>query len=80
MQPSNIAWTDQTWNPTHGCSKASAGCENCYAEHISRQYERGTALTVKNEEFGVYEQREIRDMSDFNRAVIRARESVGVSA
>lgn len=38
MQPSNIAWTDQTWNPTHGCSKVSAGCENCYAERISRQY------------------------------------------
>lgn len=38
MQPSNIAWTDQTWNPTHGCSRASAGCDNCYAERISRQY------------------------------------------
>jgi len=39
MQPSEIAWTDQTWNPTHGCSKVSAGCDNCYAERISRQYE-----------------------------------------
>lgn len=39
MQPSNIAWTDLTWNPTHGCSKVSAGCDNCYAERISRQYE-----------------------------------------
>ena len=38
MQPSNIAWTDQTWNPTHGCSKVSAGCDNCYAERISLQY------------------------------------------
>lgn len=38
MQPSNIAWTDRTWNPVHGCSKVSAGCENCYAERISRQY------------------------------------------
>jgi protein gp37 len=38
MQESNIAWTDRTWNPTHGCSKVSAGCENCYAERISRQY------------------------------------------
>lgn len=38
MQESNIAWTDQTWNPTHGCSKVSAGCDNCYAERISRQY------------------------------------------
>lgn len=37
-QDTNIAWTDQTWNPVHGCSKVSAGCENCYAERISRQY------------------------------------------
>lgn len=38
MQPSPIAWTDHTWNPVHGCSKVSAGCENCYAERISHQY------------------------------------------
>ena len=38
MQSSNIAWCDKTWNPTHGCSRASAGCDNCYAERISRQY------------------------------------------
>lgn len=38
MQKSNIAWTDTTWNPVHGCSKVSAGCDNCYAERISRQY------------------------------------------
>jgi len=38
MQDSNIAWTDTTWNPVHGCSRVSAGCENCYAERISRQY------------------------------------------
>ena len=34
----NIAWTDETWNPVHGCSKVSAGCDHCYAERISRQY------------------------------------------
>jgi protein gp37 len=39
MQESNIAWTDVTWNPTHGCSKVSAGCDNCYAERISRKYD-----------------------------------------
>jgi protein gp37 len=33
--PTNIAWTDETWNPVHGCSKVSAGCQNCYAERIS---------------------------------------------
>jgi protein gp37 len=38
MQDTNIAWTDSTWNPVHGCTKVSAGCEHCFAERISRQY------------------------------------------
>lgn len=48
MQDSNIAWCDKTWNPTHGCSKVSAGCglaedggevgAGCYAETISRMH------------------------------------------
>jgi protein gp37 len=43
MQPSDIAWTDYTWNPTHGCSKieppdGESGCTNCYAERLSRRY------------------------------------------
>lgn len=28
---SGIEWTDATWNPTTGCSRVSAGCDNCYA-------------------------------------------------
>lgn len=39
MQETAIAWTDETWNPVHGCSKVSAGCDHCYAERISRQYD-----------------------------------------
>jgi protein gp37 len=26
-----ISWTGRTWNPTTGCDKISAGCDNCYA-------------------------------------------------
>ncbi|HFD86901.1 MAG TPA: DUF5131 family protein, partial [Gammaproteobacteria bacterium] len=29
-----IQWTDETWNPTTGCTKVSQGCKNCYAERI----------------------------------------------
>lgn len=28
----NIEWTDETWNPTTGCTKISDGCKNCYIE------------------------------------------------
>jgi len=30
--PTKIEWTDETWNPVTGCTKVSAGCQNCYAE------------------------------------------------
>lgn len=26
-----IEWTNETWNPMTGCTKISAGCDNCYA-------------------------------------------------
>jgi protein gp37 len=26
-----IQWTDATWNPMTGCTRISAGCDNCYA-------------------------------------------------
>lgn len=26
-----IEWTQETWNPTIGCDKVSAGCKHCYA-------------------------------------------------
>ncbi len=33
-----IAWTEQTWNPIRGCSRVSAGCENCYAEKMAGRF------------------------------------------
>lgn len=32
----SIEWTDHTLNPLVGCSHASAGCTNCYAESASK--------------------------------------------
>lgn len=34
---SAIEWTDQTWNPATGCTKVSPGCDNCYAEKMSKR-------------------------------------------
>ena len=33
-----IAWCDETWNPLRGCSKVSAGCDNCYAEGMAKRF------------------------------------------
>ena len=30
-----ISWADESWNPIVGCSKTSAGCQNCYAERMA---------------------------------------------
>lgn len=34
---SRIEWTDRTWNPVTGCTKVSAGCQNCYAERMAKR-------------------------------------------
>lgn len=33
-----IEWTDVTWNPVTGCTKVSPGCDNCYAERITKRF------------------------------------------
>jgi hypothetical protein len=42
----SIEWTDATWNPVTGCTKVSAGCDNCYAERFSERF-RGTPGPTK---------------------------------
>ena len=51
---SNIEWTEQTWNPTTGCTKIASGCINCYAECMAKRlqamgvvgYENGFSLSL----------------------------------
>lgn len=33
-----ISWTDETWNPTRGCTRISEGCRNCYAESVAARF------------------------------------------
>jgi protein gp37 len=50
-----IEWTDSTWNPVTGCTKITAGCDNCYAERFSERwrgipghpFENGFDLTLR---------------------------------
>jgi protein gp37 len=37
MKKSKIEWTEETWNPTTGCNKVSAGCKHCYAEVMANR-------------------------------------------
>ena len=37
-QKTGIEWTDATWNPVTGCTKISAGCDNCYAERFAERF------------------------------------------
>ncbi len=49
-----IEWTEQTWNPTTGCTKVSPGCKHCYAEVMARRlqamgargYDNGFAVSI----------------------------------
>jgi len=36
---SNIGWTNSTWNPVVGCTRASEGCDNCYAVRLTKRLE-----------------------------------------
>lgn len=37
MASSSIEWTEATWNPVTGCTRASAGCDLCYAVTMTRR-------------------------------------------
>lgn len=42
--PTGIEWTDETWNPMTGCTKLSAGCDNCYAFTLAHSKTRDAYL------------------------------------
>ncbi len=37
-ETTGIEWTEATWNPWMGCTKVSAGCDNCYMFTEQRRY------------------------------------------
>jgi protein gp37 len=56
-EATSIEWTDATWNPVTGCTKISAGCDNCYAARFPERFrgvpghpfETGFDLTLRPE-------------------------------
>lgn len=57
MKKTKIEWTEETWNPSTGCSKVSSGCKFCYAEVMAKRlkamgvkgYENGFGFTLMPE-------------------------------
>lgn len=49
MKKNKIEWTEQTWNPSAGCTKISSGCKNCYAETMANRLQ---AMNVEGYENG----------------------------
>ena len=37
--PTDIEWTNETWNVATGCSRVSDGCDNCYAMRQARRFD-----------------------------------------
>lgn len=46
---SSIEWTEATWNPTTGCDRVSAGCDNCYALTLSKRLKAMGAAKYQND-------------------------------
>lgn len=52
-ETTNISWCDATFNPFWGCTKVSAGCDNCYAEAFDARWgEAHWGKGVPRREFG----------------------------
>ena len=57
--PTKIEWTEETWNPTTGCTKYSEGCKHCYAASFAKRlqamgntrYANGFEVTVHRDLF-----------------------------
>lgn len=62
---SDIEWTDETWNPTVGCSKVSPGCDGCYAIGVAarQMQDAHRGLTIRTPS-GVDWTGEVRQLPD----------------
>ncbi len=44
-----IEWTEITWNPTTGCDRISAGCDNCYALALAKRLKAMGSAKYQND-------------------------------
>jgi protein gp37 len=43
-----IQWTEKTWNPWHGCTKVSAGCDHCYMFRDKARYGQDPEVVTRS--------------------------------
>lgn len=48
MINSKIQWTNDTWNPWHGCLKVSSGCKNCYMYRDKKRWGQDGAVIKRS--------------------------------
>lgn len=48
MENTKIQWTDNTWNPWHGCRKVSPGCKFCYMYRDKERYSHNATIVLKS--------------------------------
>ena len=53
MSESKIEWTENTWNPTTGCTIISKECNNCYAKTLTDRYMHNSKLPKYRKGFDV---------------------------
>ena len=46
--PTNISWTQETWNPWYGCKRVSPGCLNCYADRDMTRYGKDFSTVTRS--------------------------------
>lgn len=47
-EKSNIQWTQNTWNPWHGCTKVSEGCKFCYMYRDKERYGQDPTTVMRS--------------------------------
>lgn len=45
---SSIEWTGATWNPWHGCTKVSVGCQYCYMYREKQRYGQDPRVVARS--------------------------------
>ena len=73
MNSTEIEWCDFTWNPLIGCSKTSAGCQNCYAETMAL---RLANMWEKKQQKGTQSYTKVVDKNGWNGNIILDRDKL----